>query len=477
MRWLVFRGLPLRLTRSVFRDLAILMVGFGLLVGMVFPYAVHRMGVPKEHVLSVRFHLYCLLAGLIVAGMNMLIANGVVRSRLRLVAGRLKDVRARLERIKQEGDTSGCDPEHCFLPVDSDDELGETSEAFNQMARALGDALRTNTAVRRLAERLVEQLRMEEMARAALDQLIEHTLSSGGAVLLAREGQLQLAAARGLARPEALTTHPEVCRVFERLDGARIEVPAGVVLDRVLAQFPPREVLMQAVSHHGRAIGVVLLASDRSYREEEVRRLRLLSRPLALAFHNALAYEEMERVAALDGLTGCYNRRFGLNRLREEFARARRMDAPLAVILFDIDHFKSINDTWGHLAGDRVLASLARQIRLSVRQGDLLVRYGGEEFLAVLPFAGEEEAAKAAERIRETVGASAVPCGSVSLNVTLSAGVAAWPQQEVETEVELVDLADAALYHAKRSGRNCVICRSAMLQGDRRPNAALYLKA
>jgi two-component system cell cycle response regulator len=477
MRCVSISGLPVRLTGSVFRDLAIVMVAFGLLVGLAFPYTVHRMGVPKEHVLTVRFHLYCLLAGLAVAGMNMLIANGVVRSRLQLLANRLQDVRATLERIKQEGSPSACDPEHCFLPVDSDDELGRTSEAFNQMAAALGDALRTNTAVRQLAERLVEQLRMEEMARAALDQLIEHTLSSGGAVLVAREGQLEVAAARGLACPEALAAHPEVCRVLEKQAEARIEVPGGIVLDRVLAHFAPRAALLQALSHRGRGVGVVLLASDRPYKEEEVRRLRLLSRPLALAFHNALAYDELERVAALDGLTGCYNRRFGLGRLREEFERARRIESPLGVILFDIDHFKSINDTWGHLAGDRVLASVARQIRLSMRQGDMLIRYGGEEFLAVLPFAGEEEAAKAAERVREAVNSSPVLCGPGAISVTLSAGVAAWPQQAAESELQLVDLADGALYLAKRSGWDRVVCQSAVMPSNVRPRAVLSLNS
>jgi diguanylate cyclase (GGDEF)-like protein len=464
MRLVSFRGMPIRLTRSVFRDLAIVMAAFGLLVGLVFPYAVYRMGVPVEHVLTLRFHLYCLAAGILVAGINMLIANGVVRARMRLLAGRLEEVRATLERIQAGADACGCDPEHCFLPVDSDDELGRTSEAFNMMAAALGDALRTNAAVRQLGERLVEQLRPEEMARTALDELVDHTLSAGGAVLLAREGRLELAAARGLAAPEALALHPEVCRVLEQQGEARIEIPGGILLDRVLAHFPPRAVLLQAVCHHGRGLGVVLLASDRPYTEEEVRRLRLMSRPLALAFHNALAYDELERVAALDGLTGCYNRKFGMARVREEFARARRMEAPLGVILFDIDHFKKINDTWGHLAGDRVLMWVSGQIRRALRQEDVLVRYGGEEFLAVLPMAGEEEAAAVAERIRQSVGEVAVPCGRDSIPVTLSAGVAAWPQNAAESELQLVDLADAALYLAKRGGRNRVVSRASVVE-------------
>lgn len=103
---------------------------------------------------------------------------------------------------------------------------------------------------------------------------------------------------------------------------------------------------------------------------------------------------------------------------------------------------------------------VARQIRLSMRQSDVLIRYGGEEFLAVLPLAGEEESAELAERVRETVCASAVVCGRDSIQVTLSAGVACWPQLETETELQLVELADAALYGAKRGGRNRVIQQS-----------------
>lgn len=460
MRLVTFCGLPLRLTRSVFQDLALWMAGFGLLVGVVFPLAIQGMGVPAEHVNDWRFRLYCVAAGLTVGGMNGLIAVGVVRSRFRLLAARLAEVRARLERIQQEGDLSGCDPSECFLPVDSADELGRASESFNLMAAALGEALHTTAAVRKMTERLVEKLRLEEMARTALDEMLEHTLSAGGAVFLARDGQLVLAASSGLSDAAPLACHPLVLRVIETLGGVRLEFPGGILLDRVLASFPPREVLLEAVQYDGRALGVILLASDRPYTEEESRRLRLLSRPLALAFHNALAYDELETVAALDGLTGCYNRRFGVARLREEFARVVRMDAALSVILFDLDHFKAVNDSWGHLTGDRVLMQAARQARLLLRQGDVLCRYGGEEFLAVLPFAGAEEAAEVAERIRRAISETPVPNGREAIWVTVSAGVATWPEAPAESEMELIDLADAALYLAKRGGRNRVVARS-----------------
>jgi diguanylate cyclase (GGDEF)-like protein len=454
-------GLPVRLTRSVFRDLAIVMTGLGLLVGMAFPFATHLMGVPAEYAEDWRFRVYCVLAGLGVGGLNALIANSVVRGRFRLLSSRLEEVRAALERIQHEGDVCACSPAECFLPVDSDDELGRASESFNLMAAALSDALHTTFAVRKMTERLVEKLRLEEMARTALGEMLEHTASAGGALYLARDGQLELAASTGIVEASRLASHPMVLTAFETLAGGRLELPGGISLDRLVACFPPRAVLLEAVQYDGRALGVVLLASDRPYTEEEIRRLKLLSRPLALAFHNALAYDELERVAALDGLTGCYNRRFGLARLREEFARAVRMGVPLSVILMDLDHFKTVNDSWGHLAGDRVLMQIARQAKQLLRQGDLLVRYGGEEFLAVLPFTNAEEAAAAAERIRIAIAEKPVPNGRAAVPMTLSAGVAAWPETPAESEMQLVDQADAALYLAKRSGRNRVMIRQA----------------
>jgi len=459
-----YSGLAWRLTGSVFRDLAIVMVGFGLLVGTVFPVCVHFLGVPAQHVLTLRFHLYCLAAGLAVGAVNVWIANSVVRQRLRMVASRLEDVRATLERIQQEGDVAGCSPEECFLPVDSDDELGRTSDSFNRMALALGEALHTTSALRQLTERLVERLRLEEMAQMALEEMLAHTASTGGAVFLAKDGALQLVAASGLVDPAPLAGHPSVVKTFQQLGRARLEVPGGILMDRLLAHFPPRAVLVETIRYQDKGLGVALLASDRPYAEEEIRRFQLLSQPLALAFNNALAYDEMERVAALDGLTGCYNRRFGLARLREEFSRARRMEAPLSIVMFDVDHFKTVNDTWGHLAGDRVLIWVAKQARLVLRQEDALARYGGEEFLAVLPFTGEAEAGEVAERIRKAMEAVPVSYGRDLIPVTVSVGVATWPMLPVQSEVELIDEADCALYLAKRTGRNKVVRASQRLE-------------
>jgi diguanylate cyclase (GGDEF)-like protein len=124
--------------------------------------------------------------------------------------------------------------------------------------------------------------------------------------------------------------------------------------------------------------------------------------------------------------------------------------------MFDIDHFKKVNDTYGHLAGDCVIKKVSAVARSMVREGDILVRYGGEEFLAILPAASKEDCRKVAERIRRGVEESEVADGERLIRVTISVGISACPESDVEGEQDLVRKADEALYSAKESGRNRV---------------------
>ena len=200
----------------------------------------------------------------------------------------------------------------------------------------------------------------------------------------------------------------------------------------------------------------MVLASPAVFDDEVTERLDLFRHGLGLAVNNALAHERLQRLAALDPLTGVYNRRFGLGRLHEEFGRAMRANTPLGVIMLDIDHFKSVNDTYGHQVGDRVLTSVAGIAASILREGDILIRYGGEEFLGVLPAAASEDIRSIGERVRRAVEESSVVEGGNTIRITVSIGGAAYPNQNVEGEESLVELADEALYDAKQSGRNQV---------------------
>jgi len=166
--------------------------------------------------------------------------------------------------------------------------------------------------------------------------------------------------------------------------------------------------------------------------------------------------------AQIDGLTGLWNRAFFDQRWREEYARCARHGHALSVALFDIDHFKAVNDTFGHPAGDEVLQGVAKIIRQECRQPDLACRFGGEEFVLVLPDTDSENAARLAERVRHAVEESIWPRHPTH-RVTISVGIAGASGSTQVSESDWVEAADRNLYAAKRSGRNCVIATDVTL--------------
>ena len=183
-----------------------------------------------------------------------------------------------------------------------------------------------------------------------------------------------------------------------------------------------------------------------------------LTRHLALVLDNARLSQRLHELSTLDGLTRQLNHRVIYDRLSEELERARRYRYPLSVVLCDLDHFKEVNDTFGHLAGDAVLREGAAVLRRCLRSTDILGRYGGEEFLAVLPQVDLESARLAAERLRLGLEGTRVslPTGS-EVRITASFGVASRDDLPgLLTTDLLVSLADRRLYEAKAAGRNCI---------------------
>lgn len=166
--------------------------------------------------------------------------------------------------------------------------------------------------------------------------------------------------------------------------------------------------------------------------------------------------QQMIDAALRDGLTRAYNKKFFLDRLETEFAYARRHKSVLSLVMFDVDHFKRINDTYGHLAGDAVLVHLARITQSTIRTEDVLARYGGEEFAVICRGTPLLNAGVLGERLRSKVELEHFEYDGKKLPVTISVGVAALPESPASSALDLVRDADMALYEAKRSGRNRV---------------------
>lgn len=208
----------------------------------------------------------------------------------------------------------------------------------------------------------------------------------------------------------------------------------------------------------GRPVGALVLAADRTdaFPPDAVRLLEILAGQAAVVIAHAHAYRHRDLLAHTDPLTGLVNRRRFEERLAEEFARARREPGAFSLVLADLDHFKRINDTYGHPAGDAVLRQLARRIEARARTSDAVGRLGGEEFGLLLVRAGRAGALAVAERVRQDVrGAPFDLGGGTSLSLTLSLGVATFPDDGADADA-LFARADAALYEAKRGGRDRV---------------------
>lgn len=221
-----------------------------------------------------------------------------------------------------------------------------------------------------------------------------------------------------------------------------------------LGGFPLRE--------KGEILGVLFVGFEQAHSFGENQQLLLVSIADygALALRNATLYEQVEELSLTDSLTGLANRRQFDQTLARELSRARRYGDALSLVILDIDHFKDINDTWGHPAGDAALQQLAGILREHTRVEDLAARVGGEEMALILPHSGTDQAAQLTERLRERIQQTSFLWEENAIQLTCSFGICGGTGEMLPEEPsELYTRTDAALYCAKEQGRNCIITR------------------
>ena len=205
----------------------------------------------------------------------------------------------------------------------------------------------------------------------------------------------------------------------------------------------------------GTPVGVLGVSPDPPLTEHHRTVLAAAAALLAVSLKNAELFEEVRETSVRDSLTGCFNRKHAMEVMDAELRRSRRSQLPLSLVMFDLDHFKDVNDRYGHLCGDAVLAGVGQQMNAVLRGSDLKCRYGGEEFLILLPDTPLAGARRVAETLRRELEDHPVRWNDATVGVTASFGITAITPGEVETNL-IIGRADAALYRAKESGRNCV---------------------
>jgi diguanylate cyclase (GGDEF)-like protein len=229
---------------------------------------------------------------------------------------------------------------------------------------------------------------------------------------------------------------------------AGVAMPLGLLLYGLFVdrQIDPLRLFLVLVSGGVAVLGT--LGWVLGHKEDQLGEQNLALRALS---------DRLAELSTTDALTGVPNRRAMDEHLADEMARARRYGTPLAVVMLDLDHFKLLNDHYGHAAGDQVLRHVARVLEGEKRRGDTIARYGGEEFVAILSHADGTAAQIWAERVRARLGATAVDLGGDIVNVTASFGVAAAVGEAIPDGEIMLEAADQALYEAKERGRNRVV--------------------
>jgi len=443
----------MKITKNIFNDLAIYMISLGVLIGVIFPFFCIILGVPKEITLTPVYFIACILAGIILGTLNILLVKKTVGSRIKQLSQKMKHVDYILNQRKGTSEEKHT-PDKYLIKVDSKDEFGESTEVFNNLIMTLFEVLETHDEMHLFSEMLTSHLELDILFIKTLNHLIKNTNADGGAILIKKSGELVVEEIDSIKDAKALENNKRILNTMRTLERQLIKLPNDIVLDGIIVDFKPKELLIEPILDKDILLGVLVLVSASSFSNNALDKILFFNQNLSLAFRNAIIYNQMQRFATFDALTGLYNRRFGIKRIQEEFNRAIRANTPLSLLMFDIDHFKTVNDTYGHLVGDKVLVNIAKIGLAAIKEEDVLFRYGGEEFLCILPGANQGDARIIAERIRIMIMDSTVKNAEQDVKVTISIGVATYPHNDISDINQLIKLADDAMYVAKETGRN-----------------------
>ena len=349
------------------------------------------------------------------------------------------------------------------IEVRSRDEVGRLAVAFNAMTEDLRryvgqleasrDELQSGLA--RLGDTLSSTHDLDRILHVVLESAVASTRATSGMVLLltpSRDALVPAATkdvdlAKDLLIPVGEGVSGRVALAGEPLSGRFGDGPGELRP----GQGEPDGLHLIAVPLRsaGTVIGVLDLFAEQPFDDRDLATIRTFASQASVAVENVLLHEEAQRLSITDGLTGLWNYRYFTMTVAKEIERAARFGRPLALLMLDLDHFKRVNDTYGHQRGDEVLVELAGRIRSMVRDVDTVARYGGEEVVVILPETDSEGAAQLADRICAVVRDT--PFGDVPL--TVSAGAAVFPHHGLSASV-LLARADEALYEAKRGGRD-----------------------
>jgi len=361
--------------------------------------------------------------------------------------------------------------------------MSEQDRLKREVQKLIDENLKLEEANRKLNERLIELYILYQLTRQLslslnINELFERTMSliqemlhldEYSIMLLNQDsGQLEIRASKGLSDEVVAKTR---IKPGEGLSGkvAALAEPV-LVADLSLVNehiYHPRSGYKKGsylgvplVAKDGRVLGVINFHNPEpaSFDQQDLKLFEAVAEQISISLDNALTYQLTKELTNRDELTKLYNRRYFFERMEKEVERAKRYNRRLSLLMVDIDHFKNYNDTYGHLHGDELLCQLACTIEKSLRKVDIISRYGGEEFLVLLPETDKRSANRVGEKLRKAVEKHDFHHKIPSLGpgrATITIGISSFPADSTNS-YDLLDLADKAMYYGKAQGRNRV---------------------
>ena len=289
----------IRITKRIFKDLAIYMISLGILVGIAFPFFILLFGVPKSIAFQPVFFCACIAAGILLATMNIGLARNVVGKRIRVLSGQMKHVEGILAKRMAQEQYEKCTPDTCYIKVDSEDELGDSAKSFNQLIQTLSEVMEAQTDLQKFSEMLTSHLELDVLANETLHHLLMATHASGGAILSERNGELSVVSSYAVDQEKSLPVNSILCYTMEKHARQIISFPEDIVLEGVLTQYRPKELIIEPIIYKQVLIGVIILAGVEPFSRNELDRLSAYGPILSMAFNNAITHLQMQQTGGL----------------------------------------------------------------------------------------------------------------------------------------------------------------------------------
>ncbi|WP_051904515.1 GGDEF domain-containing protein [Hippea jasoniae] len=446
--------------KSIVRESLIYMLLLGVVIGILFlPVADIVFHLPKTKIYSLPFILTTVSSGIFVGSISFLIVKFVVLNRLKELEEKIEAITQNIfnYQVGKIGSVDECT--NCYLKIPSRDILGSIATKYNALIRIIRNQFYQHELIENYSQKISKIVTRDDLNKITTEFFIEKLSLIGCEIYsLTYTGEIDFVFSKGV---HSNLSEQKILSLNDILD--KNQIISMKDKDVELVEFgscaiKPKEVYYYPIIHSNFRLLVVFYSPSFITKEKRTLIDHILNE-YKFAYESAQMYEKMQKMAAYDELTGIYNRRFGMKRLIEEYKRALRTESCFCVLMIDIDFFKKINDTYGHQAGDYILASIGKIIQSNFRAEDIVMRYGGEEFFCVMSNSNIQNGKKKAELLRKKVQETTFVWKNTKINVTISVGVSNYdiknsPKKELD---EIIALADQALYAAKKGGRNKVI--------------------